>query len=435
MCALGTIASPHDPSYEGRQLHRSVDEEFDRRNIAEAYYQLARKRLGLLDGSLMACQCYLLSGIYLMYSIQPIQAWSAFHNAASTYSLYLKGKAGLWEGNDAPASTSKSSERRLEQRLYWTCLKSECEIRSELDLPQSDLCDLKYPYLFPSPPTPSSPVNISQDDLYVPTPASDTTIPSHLHSVSSSSSYQSLEEQSWFYYLSEIALRRIENRVLNTFYREDHYTWSSVNMQVMINAAEDIEGQLTAWYVPIPSIDSYSSQRFSCLTKSSSFRYSSLPGPIRFENLSPDESPDELRSMTQGRSIIIRLLLYRPFLYYTVHSRHQMDSETSARVDSLAQKALDVCIEYHSSTVMRHRHHGTWYGLRGAFATGLMLVAAKVSGIITWRSWSPDSENPIENQYGHAVQMCLETLRYWESESTDCARSRDILENLINTSS
>ena len=183
-----------------------------------------------------------------MYTMRPLQGWSAFHQAGSVYSLYLKGQASLRERSDKSSAITRPSERRLEQRLYWTVLKSECEVRTQLDLPQSDLCKVGYPHLFPTPPTPPSPVRSPQEAFRPQTPVSTTTASSQILSMASCSSQQNSEEQSWFYYLGEIALRRIENRVLNVFYKEDHHSWSRMDIETMIYAAEDIEAQLAIWY-------------------------------------------------------------------------------------------------------------------------------------------------------------------------------------------
>ena len=215
-------------------------------------------------------------------------------------------------------NVDSQSERRLEQRLYWTVLKSECEIRVQLDLPQSNLCKLDYPFLFPSPPSHGSPVE---------SPAS---IPS-----TSSQRLQQAEEQSWFYYLSEIALRRIENRVLNAFYKEDHQYWLHTDLSVMMSAAEDIEIQMETWYA-------------------------SLPTSIQFDN-SIHQASDELRFVTQGRSLLIRGLLYRPFLYYAIHSGQiRTPWDMNGRLQAFVQKALTISVACDTGAAMTHRHHGTW---------------------------------------------------------------------------
>lgn len=196
----------------------------------------------------MASQCHMFSGIYFFYTLRPLQGWSAIHQAGSTLSLYLKAHAALQMRIDSPHHPPQLHERHLEQRIYWTVLKSECEVREELDLPQSDLCKLEYPYLFPSPPNPPSPVHIPESSLPTSTPASSTTPSSQAFSTASLPSSQRTEEQSWFYYLSEIALRRIENQILNTFYRADHSSWTQMDVEGLVSAATSIEDQLAIWY-------------------------------------------------------------------------------------------------------------------------------------------------------------------------------------------
>jgi hypothetical protein len=125
----------------------------------------------------------------------------------------------------------------------------------EIDLPASGLSTLGYPYMFPSPPTPSSPSHVQQAASQGAglTPLSSNT---NLQSPSSPTtgliSFQKAEEQSWFYYLSEIALRRIQNRVLHAFYRDGPHTWSRNNIFDMARSAASFEMQLEAWYVTTP---------------------------------------------------------------------------------------------------------------------------------------------------------------------------------------
>jgi hypothetical protein len=229
------------------QDRNSLQDSYGSRDEAEAYYTAARKRIGLLEPGLIAGQCHMLSGIYQMYLIRPVQAWSSFHQAASTYSLYLKIQAASQPGTCHAISEATRTTRRFEQRLYWSVLKSECEIRVQLDLPQSDLCKMNYPDLFPSPPTPSSPLETASNHNQ--TPAATTTPASQALSHTSTMLSQDVEQQSWYYYMSEIALRRIENRVLNAFYKRSHSHWLQEHLAAMFSAVDDIEDQLELWYV------------------------------------------------------------------------------------------------------------------------------------------------------------------------------------------
>jgi len=364
----------------------------------------------------------MLSGIYLMYTLHPLEAWSAFHQAGSVYSLYLRSQAALQErhsngGVDVDITPSQSIlERRLEQRLYWTVLKSECEIRVQLDLPQSELCKLDYPFLFPSPPTPGSPAAESPEEHHKQGPASttSTSTSSQLLSLAASTSTcasQSAEEQTWFYYLSEIALRRIENRILNVFYKKDHQHWLQMDLATMVSAAEEIEAQMESWYA-------------------------SLPTSIRFDNNSDSDHPhqapasDELRYVTEGRSLLIRSLLYRPFLYYAIHAQaHGWNPTTTLALQGFIQKSLANCLAVNTGNAMTHRHHGTWYALRESVTTALMLLAAHAADLITTTTVEGLDDN---QQYARPLQICVERLRYWEAEAPpDVACAREIIEELM----
>jgi hypothetical protein len=397
--------------------------------MAEAYFLAARKRMGLLEPSLIASQCHMLSGIYLMYTFRQIQGWAALNQAGSTLSMYLKGKAALEGQVGGGHGLPESADKRLEQRIYWTVLKSECELRTELDVAQSDLCKIGYPYPFPSPPSPRSPSQTPQMPVHTPTPPYTTGASSQTLASTPSQSYQGIEEQSWFYYLSEIALRRIENRVLNTFYKEDHYSWTRTNIDDMITAATNVEEQLELWYccrLPSP---------LTGITLTTVFpRYSSLPDAIRYDNLAADQEFDELRLVTQGREQGIRDLLYRPFLYHAVHSTHSYGEATTNSLQLLLHKALEACMWFNSGVAMTHRHHGTWYGLRGCTTSGLMLLAAQMKGFISWTAPSGDGETLQNTKYGMAMHNALERLRYWEAESPDIVTARKLMEELISSS-
>lgn len=99
-----------------------------------------------------------------MYTLRPMLSWQYFHQAAITYQLYLKTNGRLSEGYHVldqnplhPFGMSSRKQARLEQRLYWSCFKSETEFRVELPLPQSEISEYEFPKLFPSPPSPPSP--------------------------------------------------------------------------------------------------------------------------------------------------------------------------------------------------------------------------------------------------------------------------------------
>lgn len=108
----------------------------------------------------------------------------------------------------------------------------------EVDLPPSGLAKVNYPDAFPSPPT-SSPVQADE-------PRANNASTAYR----SSSFARSLDmdtELIWCYYVSEIAVRKICNRVMNTFYEQDETAWVSMPLNRMIRIAEELDLQLTQW--------------------------------------------------------------------------------------------------------------------------------------------------------------------------------------------
>lgn len=85
---------------------------------------------------------------------------------------------------------------------------SNRELRLELNL-QKNVLDLSYPTFFPSPP----------DGL------------------------KTKDEAAWYFYLAEIALRRLENRILGYLYRPD----TAISESTMVYAILDFEEQKDAW--------------------------------------------------------------------------------------------------------------------------------------------------------------------------------------------
>lgn len=106
----------------------------------------------------------------------------------------------------------------------------------EIDLPPSGLAKVSYPDVFPTPPNCS------------PEPPDHSTTSEAVHR--SSFFARQVEENSeevWSYYVSEIAVRRIGNRLMNCFYKEDESSWLSMPLDRMIRVADELELQLTQW--------------------------------------------------------------------------------------------------------------------------------------------------------------------------------------------
>ncbi|KAH7068344.1 hypothetical protein BKA63DRAFT_521595 [Paraphoma chrysanthemicola] len=377
-CALGCVSMPYRSDFvdldlvQGPNPRCSIDDADDY-STAESYYVAALKRISLLKCSILTVQCHFLCGVYEMYSLRPLRAWNSFNRSCVMFQIYLRAKdrtkVGVNEG--------------LERRLYWSCLKSECEIRMDICLPASGLAKVAYSNAFPSPPCGS------------PVPHPESVADGSVSNTDGPTSMLSPElENSWNYYLSEIAVRHITNRVMNTFYHKDEDAWLLMPIHQMIWMAEELESQLTQWY-------------------------NHLPDPVATPELPLSSlQSQELYHMVHTRFPDILERIHRPFLYLAIHLPDH--SPALQLIGSYVEKCLHACLQDAAKGSGRHRHHGTWYQNRSIFSKCLLLLGAvrsrRVEVPAAWRD---------------AVHNTIIGLRFWQKEAPDLGRAAEILEKLL----
>lgn len=369
--------------------------------------------------------------VYLMYTFRPLSAWNHFYQASTFYRLRLRLIDGLDKSAYEAEQQGASAAQRLEQSLYWSCFKSEVEIRVELPLPQSAIAEYEYPALFPTPPTLSEEYPKQRDQ------ASDwTNSESAVRSPDGNRPELSgmgvcnhitklfNEEQSWYYYLTEVALRRIGNRVLNSFYREDPSAWS--NIKPMISIALEFESQIDAWFANLPpAMQSYDTDRSTANTGQG------------FSILDTQESISmELSWALSNRFLEIRLWLYQPFLFFAVHHPTGTTSTATdtmpssllsgefATIQGLVQSGLDCSMKILQARCLRHRHHGIWFDLRALVTASLIFIALARSGNVNLPNIHP-------RRLRDHLNRTLEALTYWEDEAPDIKKARGVLDNLL----
>ena len=207
-----------------------------------------------------------------MYTLRPLLSWQYFTQASNLYQLYMKTTHGLAadishlgqlpiQHDNIPGSKRK----RLEESMYWSCFKSESEFRVELPLPQSEIANYHHPHMFPSPPSPAGldPDHNSAVPQLVQQVSEDSTLgsmPPLAKSISYSTEDFDLrehakqlcnEEESWYYYLTEIALRRIGNRIINTFFTQSPGAWEDI--RPLLGIALEFDTQVSAWSAHLPA--------------------------------------------------------------------------------------------------------------------------------------------------------------------------------------
>jgi hypothetical protein len=463
--ALGAVAKPFrdDPASPRvaslQELH-----------MGEQCFVLACRRIGLLKQTMLAAQCHFFAGVYLMYTLRPMLSWQHFHQAAITYQLYLKTNGrildnfAILEQSHAhlqPGSAAYRKQARLEQRLYWSCFKSESEFRVELPLPQSEIADYEFPKLFPSPPSPPSPAQFGANAGTGDTAPQITALP---RKPSLDTDGTGRQTESWYYYLTEVALRRIGNRIINTFFTGNRDSWMTI--EPYLDIAVEFETQVSSWYANLPS----AMQRYETNSTIRAPRRESIGG------IEIDAVSQELSWATENRLLEMRSWLYQPFLYHLVHAKPQrlasqplasptdyarstrstsLGPEAAGVLWSLIRRGIDCNLTILETRSLPHRHHGLWYDLRAIMCASLILLAVVQSGNIDLIPGGVETLVGTSNEQASSERLqrrttstgsssvqpltliggrfgrVLDQLRFWSTEAPEMARHASTLERLI----
>lgn len=487
--ALGTIAKPFEsavtvstsPGMGGMSGNRWItDAPTTPKELqqAESYFALASRRLGSLKHSILGAQCYFFAGVYLMYTLRPLVSWQYFIQASHLYQLYMKTTHGLAADisqlGQLPIQHSNmpdGKQRRLEESLYWSCFKSESEFRVELPLPQSELSNYQHPQLFPSPPSPAGievdqvheRVNdvVSHDSTFGSMPPLTKSNTQTTEEVDLREHAKKLcnEEESWYYYLTEIALRRIGNRIINTFFT---ISWSDI--RPLLGIALEFDTQVSAWSAHLPAAMQHWATNDTIRAPS----YGGLPDGTG------NHVSRELSWATDNRLLEMRSWLFQPFLYYLVHrlpaitpygsntlsgspmpntptqedfisavtysASARLSNEDATALYHFIASGIELNLKILDVRSLRHRHHGLWYDMRSIMTAALILLAVVKSGHESWIPQGPDClwgdtrqlippDHPIQGKIGHA----LSEFEYWTPESPDLQRHRDVLEEMARS--
>ncbi|CVL08635.1 uncharacterized protein FMAN_06899 [Fusarium mangiferae] len=379
-CALGCIAKPYNTmvtSPSGPSAASSIESQGEELEMASAYFELARQRLSLLDQSLLAAQCHFFAGVYYMFTLAPLRAWSQFEHAANIFYIYW---TYLSRKDSQPVHL-----RRLARSLYWSCLKSQVELGLDLHLPQTLLKDLLDAGCeLPTPPEINARHSQQATAIFPPpgeTPTED---------------LKGVQEESWYYYLTEITLRRFNNRAFNLLYR-DGRGWrntESLSVKSLISAVSQVEDQLDNWAQTMP-----------------------LMAQITMGEL----PTSKLALLLYARILELKCLIYRPFLYHAAHST--MGDREQVEISPFVEKGLSCHFVAITIGYLHYRNHITYYHFRTSTASALCIMAIvksrKVRAVheMDWRG---------------GVKGLIKKIRYWENEAAMAGRCADVLEAVMS---
>ncbi|KAH7342785.1 hypothetical protein BKA65DRAFT_537985 [Rhexocercosporidium sp. MPI-PUGE-AT-0058] len=359
ICALGTLATEFGSTSpclgEEHDLKAS-----DRRRVAQAqqYFAASQKRLGVCLGKrgILEAQCFFYCGVYLSTMMQPEAAWSMFLQALTCCQGFrCLVEAGLDAGYSSPPELELDSLAVAEESTYWTCLKSEIESHLDVSPPGFRTIDLWYPRKFPDPPRNS----ITDTD------------------------------RSWFFYLAEIALRRLANRIMASISKGLDLSSTQEAQTAFENAAE-FEQEAEDWIQSLPS-----------------------PNELgRYQD-------DVLNFILKGHLLNCYELIYWPFVKHAINGG-QRDPVSDEYVKKGLQAAANR-IETNQPG-FKHRHHGTYGMIRSVTRSAFVLLAACHNnglGDLMPVSWID------------LLRSVDELLEFWEDEIADAVRWREMMKVLV----
>ncbi|KAM5350729.1 hypothetical protein ACJ41O_007234 [Fusarium nematophilum] len=371
ICALGKIATPLGPSLQVKPDTTPYME-------AQVLFQAAQKRIGALltRSDIIGAQCLFLSGVFLMCTFQPFEAWRFFSQALAacqTLPFLQRAHRIVTTVPEAasPELAKMGADETQQEAVYWSAWKSERELRQELVLPDFNMphsMSVLYPPFFPTPPQPLDSVKTTDTDR---------------------------QRTSWLFYLAEISLRRLSSRVCNEIL--ELHRGSASNLEFLKSLAAlvpDYEVQAQQWS-------------------------HSLPPELSIAGSPVDDNVCIF--VLRGHLVNFYETIYWPFVMAHLVSLERGLSPSAIPGGEYSRKGL----EYHvirthvNEAGFLHRHHGTWFMIRGCVRSAIVLLGAGLLG----------SEMP--GGWHEALQRIIQLLGLWEDEMPDLTAQRALLQGVM----
>lgn len=267
----------------------------------------------MMRNDVQSAQCHVLAAAYLMYLVRPLEAWNLLCSASTKLQLLLQTPAAIPE-----------QVRELSERIYWNIVMIESDLLAELDLPHSGIVQLEESIRLPRS-FPYDAAMIGSDDL----PGSD---------------------DIW-YFLAEIAMRRLLNRVSHMIYSQKQKSIASLEPIVA-----ELEFQLNQWY-------------------------EGLPPPIRFpRNGDPPEG--HVQAVLKLRYFACRTIIFRPYIE-AVLGEESLIKEPGVRI--ACEKCLKACMRQLERMASNHAGYLPYLfqAILSMTSQTLLLMGATLSRVLS----------------------------------------------------
>ena len=219
----------------------------------------------MTTNTVLAAQCHLLAAAYLFYLVRPMEAWNLLCSTSTKLQLLLMSPSRV-----------PTHQRELVERIYWNALLFESDLLAELDLPHSGVVQFEDNVGLPGGFEGEEGEQVGRDELW--------------------------------YFLAEIALRRLLNRVSQLIYSKD----SMASTSSLEPVVAELDYQLTQWY-------------------------ESLPLPLQFP-FTRTVLQDPVQTVLRLRFFACRTIIYRPYILAV------LDNE-QAVLDPAVRENCHKCLE------------------------------------------------------------------------------------------
>ncbi|KAL2208787.1 hypothetical protein CC79DRAFT_1341339 [Sarocladium strictum] len=259
----------------------------------------------MTTNSVLAAQCHLLAAAYLFYLVRPMEAWNLLCSTSTKLQLLLMTP------NRIP-----TQQRELVERIYWNALLFESDLLAELDLPHSGVVQFEENVGLPGGFEGDEGEQVGRDELW--------------------------------YFLAEIALRRLLNRVSQLIYSKDSMA-STTSLEPVV---AELDYQLTQWY-------------------------ESLPLPLQFP-FTRTVLQDPVQAVLRLRFFACRTIIYRPYILAVLDNEQAV---LDPAVRESCHKCLEASIRQLEHIVEHHAGHMPyiWQGALSMVSQTLLVMGASMS--------------------------------------------------------
>ncbi|KAM0669916.1 hypothetical protein ACQRIU_000311 [Beauveria bassiana] len=276
----------------------------------------------LTRNSAVAAQCQLLAAAYLFYLARPLEAWSLLGSASAKLQLLLMAPgAGGGAGGH---------QTELVQRIYWNTLLFESDLLAELDLPHSGAAQFEEHVGLPGGFV-GAVGGVGDDD-------------------EQDRDGRPVGADELWYFLAEIALRRLLNRVSQLLYSDGAFAKSSNPTPVVA----ELDYQLTQWYESLPA--------------ALQFSFARTPPLLR----------DPVQTVLKLRYYACKVIIYRPYIYCVLRDARAIAEPV---VREGCQRCLDAAVRQLEHIPEHHagRMPYIWQGAMSMASQLLLIMGATMS--------------------------------------------------------